>query len=210
MALTDALISYDELVDYMSLTDSDRTNVRIYEDIIQGVSSWIEAKTERRLMLRDTAALSNNFIELFNGKEIASAIYPKNWPIFDIVSIHDDLNLPPTFGAASLLVEGEDYILDNNDKNMIHTFVRFGNGRQNVRVEYQAGYDPDESERDGGLPEALKLLCKEMASFHVNQIGIENISSVTSGQIAERTKSYRSNIPDSAMEILEYYRRRDL
>lgn len=210
MALVDAFITFDELAEFLSFTDDDRADVRKYEAIIQGVTSWIELKTGRRFLLRDTAVSANNFIELYDGNEIVSTIYPKNWPIVNIVSIHDDLDLPPTFGAASLLVEGEDYVLDNNEKNMIHTYVSLGNGRQNVRVEYQAGYDPDESERDGGLPESLKLLCKEMASFHIGQIGIENIASVTSGQLAERTKSYRSNIPDSAMEILQYYRRRDL
>lgn len=211
MALVDAFITFEEYAEYRNLTDADRVNVRSYEPIIQGVTSWIEQKTGRRFLLKDVLVSANNFTERYNGTELTSILYPKNWPVTSVVSLHDDINLPPTFTGDSELTEDDQFVVSGIEQNMVQLIgFNFANGIQNVQLVYQAGYDPKKAERNGGLPESVKLLALIMTSFFVNQIGIENIASETVGRLGERTKSFRGSIPKDAQEILSFLMNRDL
>ncbi len=158
---TYALISLDELKEDLQVSGSGQDS--ILERIIGRVTSEIEAFLERRIVTRTTADPLTRLTEYHNFAHYTSELRTLEYPIIAITTIHEDISLPPAYGASALLTSGTDYQV-LAELGMIRR-LSVGQpypwllGSRTVRIVYSAGYADTAS-----VPDHIKDVALSMAT----------------------------------------------
>lgn len=137
--------------DYKNLTKTDN-DVKLGV-IVNAVNSLIKAYLGRTVILDENTP----FEEYFSLDYETDVIFPKFWPIADIVSITE---IPAGYSYDSTvhfaLEVDEEYMLDGEDR-IYKIGSCWAQGPRTIRLEYTAGY--------ATLPDDIKLAAIELVDY---------------------------------------------
>ena len=103
----------------------------LIDSIIDAVSSKFESYCDRKFK-------SQSHEEYFDGKN-SNVIYPNNYPITTVTSVHDDSEW---LWGSDTLISGTEYRISNDENSIVfkNSSTTLGNYTQNVKLNYTAGY----------------------------------------------------------------------
>ena len=122
-----ALCTRKEVKDYMNVVQADNTYDNLIHDFIGRVSSAFESYCSRNF-------IADDYTEYHDG-EGKRNIFPNQFPINTIASIHDDVDW---LWGSDTLIDPTDYRIAE-DRYIVYNSV-FGFSPQNVKLVYNAGY----------------------------------------------------------------------
>ena len=129
----------DEVKTFLEITSTNTDSDCLIDDLLTRTTKIMQNYMHRKIF-------TDTFTELHSGDGKSHILVLEHYPVSSITSIHDDLDR--TFASASLLVDGTDYKLvdeDDVDGENPGTVLRLdGNvwtkGDKNIKVIYDAGY----------------------------------------------------------------------
>ncbi|HLC40521.1 MAG TPA: hypothetical protein VJO34_02695 [Methylomirabilota bacterium] len=194
-----AIVTLDQLRDYLGKSPSDIGGDNILEAAVNGVSDVIESITRRAFVLR---TIEN---ELYNGSGTAH-LELRSAPVISLKTpALSELQYRGSPTDAWQDVETNlAYIMIDPDLPYRISLWRehFPRGTQNIKVSYKAGY--------ASVPAEVQLVCLEAAAIKVKEsgkgdgrLGRTSISNTTGG--VSSTDSF-SDLQDRHRAILSRYR----
>lgn len=187
---------------HLGIPLSNTTKDAIIDQIIPGVSGFIEAQTNRKFGVEE-------YTEIRDGEGFDEMVL-RQYPIVDVIS------LTINGSAVDLDQEEEDesFILDR-EEGSIYREAGFSAGRKNIKVVYTAGYaapeDDDESgagEESGSgdeLPSALEAAAIRLSARVYERRTAEGVSSVSPGSFSVQ---YKDAVDADIVSVLESFKKR--
>ena len=151
------LVTLDEVKDFYGKVGSTSKDDDLLEDIITRISNVIESYINKNI-------LSRSYTEYYDGLGV-STLFTKQYPIISVDSIHEDTTW--VWGSDSTV--GEDDYRIHNDKNHVVFLTTLGNGKQNIKIIYTAGY--------ATVPNDIKQVCiTEVIRVYKNRQEVDVLS----------------------------------
>lgn len=191
---TIALCSVAEARAALKIDSANTSETSILEDLINRASSFANKFTGRQL-------LQASFAEYYDG-DGSGELMLNNYPIQSVTTVHDDPNRD--FGASSLLVVDDDYVLDTAGGIILAMagHPAFLSGRRSIKVVYSAGY------ASGSIPYDLKEAVLMIVQHQYKRVYQDQRIGLASETIGDHTMQYSEDaIPKKAKEVLTRYRR---
>jgi hypothetical protein len=167
-----ALIALAELKRYLPLTGSEKD--QLLEEVINETTDDWEAEWGRLIVTRGTVPIPSveyHTMEAGGSDLCVSELRPRNWPIIEIVSIHEDTAWPRTYGAGSLLTLDVDYQIVRGQRDYIRRIGTGGGlrhwatGTRAIKVVGRFGYADTAS-----VPARIKARAKELAALKFREL----------------------------------------
>ncbi len=181
-----AIISDKEILDFLGI-DDDAEEVEIIKQILNSVEKDVQNYIDRTLEV-------GTYKEYYDGSGSRN-LFLNNKPITVMTKlrIYND-----RYRDSYDDVDSEDYLV-YEDEGRLYAFNGFPLGKQNIYVEYNAGYDPIPND----IKFAIKRIVKEMYRQHT-----ENSEGLTSFSLGDQSISFEDgSFSKQVTRILEYYRR---
>ncbi len=164
----DALCTLDQLELAIGV---DTAALASREQAIDATTEAILDWTARKII--HNPGLATVTTEFFDGESDQDAVFPDEWPIGTVTSLHDDPDR--TYGAATLLTENTHFLVYTDEGRIqlvrgsglsILTSRESGfwnQGLKNIKLVYTAGYT-----NNAGIPPSLRQACIEWAAYLLN------------------------------------------
>jgi len=140
---SDALCTKDNVKDFMGITNVNPTDDTLIDNLIDRVTELFESYCKRNFF---AAA----YTEYHSPASRDKRIFPKNFPVNSITSIHDDPDR--TYGSDTLITASE-YGIMGDDATVEWIDGAFAGGTNSVKIIYNGGYST--------IPEDLSQGCIE-------------------------------------------------
>lgn len=186
---------------HLGIPSADTSKDAILDQIIAGVSGFIETQTNRKFEVVQ-------YTEIFDGHG-GDEIVLRQYPLVDVISITID-------GAAVDLdqeEEDETVIIDREEGSVWRQYG-FRAGRKNIKVVYTAGFLPpvdsgesgDEESGDAGeIPTALEAAAIRLSARVYERRTAEGVSSVSPGSFSVQ---YKDSVDADITGVLEAFKKR--
>jgi hypothetical protein len=181
-----ALVTDEQILDFLGI-DDDEEEVEIIKQILNSVEKDVQNYIDRTLEV-------GTYKEYYDGSGSRN-LFLNNKPITVMTKlrIYND-----RYRDSYDDVDSEDYLV-YEDEGRLYAFNGFPLGKQNIYVEYNAGYDPIPND----IKFAIKRIVKEMYRQHT-----ENSEGLTSFSLGDQSISFEDgSFSKQVTRILEYYRR---
>lgn len=191
---------------HIGIPSSNTTKDDLLEQIIDGVSAFIETTTHREFGVKE-------YREVLDGTD-DDEIFLKEYPLVDVLSItingNEDLDLDAEEEAETVIIDKE--------TGSVFRQYGFGSGRKGLRISYTAGYNlpeaSDESGVDGyesgadeNLPAAIEAAAIRLSARVYERRTAEGVSSVSPTGISI---TYKDAIDADITTILDSFTKRRL
>lgn len=179
-------ITVQQVSNIRQISTSDEAVVGI---LIGVVSSIVESYCNRTFEKTD-------YNKLYNGNGL-DYIFVENYPINSITSLtEEDKNGTTTYTYAST-----EYVFNNEGIITLRGY-RFTSGLQNIRIQYNAGYQ--------SLPKDLEYACIQFVLFLYNDRRGEKLGIRYKALGDGGTEAYQVGIPDKVKMVLNMYKKRNV
>ena len=132
-----------------TLDSTPEINTQI-DNLINSVSSRFESHCDRNFV-------SRAYTEYLDGKG-SSVIYPKQYPITDVESIHSDSGWK---WLVKDLINSDNYRIVDENSIVLKSGMTFSDAVQNIKLVYTAGYNEIPYDLEGAcINEVLRMLMK--------------------------------------------------
>lgn len=138
----DALCSKDNVKDFIGISNFNPTDETLIENLIDRVTDMFERYCRRKFK-------QATYTEYHSPQSRDDKIFPKNYPINSVTSIHDDPDR--AYGSDTLITASEYGIVDDVYVEWIDG--AFSGGTNSVKIIYSGGYST--------IPEDLSQACIE-------------------------------------------------
>lgn len=119
------------------------------------IDNFINAVSVRFESYCDRKFVSRTHTEYLDGKG-ARILYPKQYPITSVTSIHDDMDW---VWADSTLISSDNYRIADDNSIVFKSNTTVADARQNIKLVYDAGYsDIPYDLEDACINEVLRIL----------------------------------------------------
>lgn len=201
------LTTLRKLKQHIGIPLSNTTKDALLDQIIEGVSGFIETTTHREFGVKE-------YREVRDGTDDDEIFLPQ-YPLVDVLSLTINGNQDIDLDAEE---EAETVIIDKEAGSIFRQYG-FGSGRKGLRITYTAGYnlpDPadDESGVDGyesgadeNLPSAIESAAIRLSARVYERKTAEGVASVSPTGISI---TYRDAIDADITTILESFTKRRL
>jgi len=178
---------------------------------INGAAGIIEQRIGGRMLCTRDTAITDYFSPLPNMCEL----YLGDWPVFEVVSVHESTDVPRVYDATTLLVEGTDFEVVN-PRGIIRRLsdgagsrTTWASAHHSVKVAYKAGY-----KTGAGTPTAAAALPDEFvqaalfiatAIYKESDRGAWGVSA-QSDAMGNVTR-FMGYVPPSIRELVDQHRR---
>lgn len=194
MALkANAIINVADAKLFLTIPTVETSFDSILENFINECSEMIERYCGR-IFIKKTLT------EKYSGNG-SRQIMTRNWPIAGITSIHDSLER--VFDSSSLVASSNYEAIKNEmyESYLIERYDRkFSNGRQNIQIVYDAGYEAS------NLPSDIKLACKISVAFYYTKQQQKDWTQAVKSK-GDENISIIQGLPKSAVDILNIHKR---
>jgi hypothetical protein len=218
--LSYALLSLDELKDYLTISGSGQDN-RL-EEIINDTTDEIERFLRRQIVTRGTI-VEYHTMKVNSRDLVLDELRPYQWPIISITELNEDLNWPRTYPTSSRLVLDTDYqIVKGQPRDYLRRLaggsiamgwywptgmrddnLSYAPAARPIRLTYSAGFADTAS-----VPRRIKLQAKRYAALLWREIDrkMQGISS-QSDALGNFQRFWRGEIPQEMADALQDERR---
>jgi uncharacterized phiE125 gp8 family phage protein len=192
-----ALTTLADVKEHLRIEAADSTEDTFLEKLIDRCTSRIESHVNRKLKER-------TFTELYDGSGTQELLL-NQFPIVSVASVNIDQG--QDFGAATeidldaIIIRSEEGLLSWGGVTDVVGGFNTGiwtAGVRNIRVEYDAGYDP--------IPDDLAAACIKLVAVEFNRAR-EGADAFTSEGTAGHSVTWVQGIPQEIDEMLLAYRR---
>lgn len=83
--------------------------------------------------------------EYFDGDGISDFICPKYYPVVSVTTLHDDVNVPPSYGSDTLI--STDYHVRYPGRIELNG-LKFNKGKKNIKLVYVGGWASDDTTQE--------------------------------------------------------------
>ena len=181
-----ALVTDEQILDFLGI-DDDAEEVEIIKQILNSVEKDVQNYIDRTLEV-------GTYKEYYDGSGSRN-LFLNNKPI----TVMTKLRVYDSRYRDNYTDIDEDDYLVYEDEGRLYAFNGFPLGKQNIYVEYNAGYDPIPND----IKFAIKRIVKEMYRQHT-----ENSEGLTSFSLGDQSISFEDgSFSKQVTRILEYYRR---
>lgn len=165
MLSTYSLLSLDDLKENLSVSGPGKDAV--LESILNRVTDEIEDYLGRQIVTRTTLVVGTRLTEYHSMSTTDADLRTLEWPIITAFTVHEDITLPPAYGASALLVEGTGYqvVKAARPRSIIRRLSSgwpypWLTGHRAIRIVYSAGYADTAS-----VPERIKAVALRYAAL---------------------------------------------
>ena len=183
------LISLADAKEYLGSTGSTDNDSKIC-DVINSVSMRFNAEVGRVLK-------ANDYTEYYDGNS-SSSLLLNNWPLSS-TSITITIDADRAFTSTDDQVTSTDIMLDTGVGEVRldgHSFTR---GRQNVKVEYSAGFST-------ATAHDLTMAAKELSKVSWKRLEGKNDPDISNEAYEGMSRTYINDLPWSVKRVLDLYR----
>lgn len=192
-----SILALDELKRYLGVQGTEKDD--LLEDIANEVTDEFERHLGRLLVTRGAIT---EYHTLPSGWSLRTTeLRPRQWPIITLTSVHESLDWPRVYTAATLLTVAEDYEIVRVQRDYIR---RLGShwpcGTRTVKLVYAAGYATT-----AAVPGRIKAQAKAYAALRWAELnrGAFGVSSMSDPQ-GNFTRFGAARItPDMAAALLD-------
>lgn len=186
-----ALTDQDTATAFLNGDASDADQQKMITFYINKASSVCNLLTDRKLK-------SRSLTEYYSG-DGTNTIFTNEYPITAITAVYDDLDR--VYGSDTL-IDSDDlaFLPDKLANRIVYDGGTFQNGIKNLKVEYTAGYTT--------IPDDLEEACLEIIAYYFKNTedGRFGVTTRTMGGGSITVET--TDIPKSALRILERYKRK--
>ncbi len=192
------------MADIITLAEYKSFNKLVKDDLDDKYTFLISAVSEiiRAYLDGSVFAPSGQITEYISVDYDTDRIFPKYWPIRNIVSIEEPDRYTWDSTVHVPLQVGTEYYLDGDSIVRVpeNGFANWPISPATVKLVYEAGYDTDA----GGSPADVKLAAIELVNYYVNKEHIPNRS--IQGTTIINAGSTVADLPAHVRAILDQYK----
>lgn len=200
-----AAVSVAQASEYTGISSADQTTYATFlTDMLDAAATFMENYCDRRLIDGGADTALTEYVS-YSGD--GQTLYPNNYPIGAITSIHNDQNWN---WDSTTALDSTFYRVNNERDSVVFISSELTEGTENIRIIYTAGYGATGAPT---IPEDLALCTKIIFKKWVmdsNQKplgrGLEQIASM-SAEDSVTLPSPKEVIPVSAQRILDRYKK---
>ena len=186
-----ALITLEAAKQHLDIPSATTSEDDILTRFINSATKTIENYTDRKIKLRQ-------YTEIQDGRGQDRLIL-RHFPCLKPTELWDDTT--GEFTDVSNKLDSSEYALDGLPDNGIGVVLynrRFSVGRANIKIIYEAGYDP--------IPMDLQEACFWIIDYYYDMRSDRRIGLTSKGKEGEST-SFRDDFPPFVKNILDAYKR---
>lgn len=150
--MTIAAVTVAEASEYVGISSNDQTeHTTFLSDMLDATATFMENYCDRKLVDGGADTAITEYVS-YSGN--GQTLYPDNYPIGVVTSIHNDQNW--NWGATTAL-DSTFYRVNNERNSVVFISSELTEGTENIKVIYTAGYGATGAP---AIPEDLALATK--------------------------------------------------